>query len=452
MKKALPVWLTMVSLGLAVASATSVSAQDCLGGIPDYIALGRKDMVLTTDAERILCRDDSGLPLWNGDIGLHDPAIVEDQEVRTDALLRALLAQKPIEFRRCVFREELLIHGNVGGGITFRECDFLGRVDIRNVVFSGPLEMRSSILHHGLHVLDAQLRERMLIEGSVLASPLEVERAEFQDGLVITGTRFTAGMIANGLRSRVGVLFKANRFLGTIQLTETEIAGSLRFSESEWNRGSLITLDRGMVGGGIRFDSCGFDASWKADVKAEDKTLIRLSDLTLGAPLSLTNATGFPRIRMSRSVVPMLMIPDWSIAQEMVLLGPEERGRGLRATEEQGEVLQLLQKSYEAQGRTRDSISVNNTQRRVLAEIKGGPTLWIRIAADWFGTGVWWFLGWVLLFTGVIFAHAVTWEISAANERLYTRAYRALDLSVKTFFSGPPEDKPLPSTAMWVLR
>ena len=109
-------------------------------------------------------------------------------------------------------------------------------------------------------------------------------------------------------------------------------------------------------------------------------------------------------------------------------------------------------KSYEAQGRTRDSISVNNTQRRVLAEIKGGPTLWIRIAADWFGTGVWWFLGWVLLFTAVIGANAVTWRISEPNEKLSTRAYRALDLSVKAFFSGPPEDKPLTATAMWVLR
>lgn len=424
---------------LVFGSSASWADNPCPGKIPSYVLIGGDGMVLTAEAEETLCRNVLKLPTWDGRME-SGRAVVEDRIVTGEAIRRALASRDTvaIEFRRCAFTEEVYLKGAVRAPLVFRECEFQGNVDFRAGEFER-IEFVSSVFHQNLFLGEITVAQPLSITGSVLTGLLEIDRSLLQGGLRISGSRLSGRVHVSGFRSPVGVNFDSDRFLGSMSFAEPEMLGGIRFRDSEWDRSAVIDFSGGTIGAGIRFDSCGFDATWvKRDIR--DVPLIRLSDVTVGSAVVLANVGSkqFPHLRVSRCVIPFIKLPEWNIARHMVgrsgALGDTEK-------EDLAELMQLVRASYDIEGRTRDANSVRAEHDLLIAEITGGMPLVIKRARVLFGTGLWWLIGVVSCFALVLFLGGRRWKIFLPRERLIERFYKAYDLSIRGIFKGPPEEE-----------
>ncbi|MEP7008990.1 MAG: hypothetical protein ABJC13_01565 [Acidobacteriota bacterium] len=421
-------------------ASSALASSACVGKVPDYVLVGSSGMVLTQEAEQLPCRSGLVRPIWDGKTTPGEIVVIEEMVVPSLALSRAVATAGRLEFRRCLFPDEVYLKGAVVASMRFIECEFLGNFDLRAGTFSGRVEVVNSLFHQNVSIVDAVLDDQMIFSGSVFTGLIEFERTLLSGGLRITGSRLAGRVHAIGLRSPVGLYFEGDRFLSDLEIVELETSGSVRFRDSEWDRSSVISFLGGTIGAGVRFDSCSFDAPWVSAIQ-EEKPLIRFSDLTVGSSVVIANATSrvFPRLKVSRCVVPFLKLPEWRIAKGM-LLDPSSPPIDVRAMEDAGELLQLAKSSYEREGRTRDAIEVNSEHRLLVARIRRGPSLWIWEASRYFGTGIWWFVFIILSFACLFSLKGVGWHLFDRKEHLGERLYRALDLSVKGFFRGPPAE------------
>jgi len=413
----------------------------CSGRIPDYVVEGNERMVLTEEAEKILCQDDGGREVWDGVLPQGEGKILVENKVVPSALLQGALERGGgIEFRNCVFPDELYFRGGVKGNIFFDRCEFRGNLDIHDARFDGEFWINRSVLHQGFQVVDSYLMQPLRVAGSILAGDMQIDNSSFSGGIRISGTRLVGNLIANGLQSPVGLSFEDSRFLGSLNMTGLEVGGGVSFRECEWDEKSLIGFTRGTIAGGLRFDACGFESGWR-DKKRAGVALIRLADITITSSMVLADAKSkkFPLVRVSRCLVPFIKLPEWSIAQDMVLLDSIDSASE-RGLEDSGELLQLVKKSYDAQGRTLDAVAARNAHRLLVARIKGQPMLGLRTALNHFGTGLWWFIGIVGIFSVILLMFGRKWRLVEQGDRVSLVAYRALDLSLKSFIKGPPEE------------
>lgn len=427
----------IVLVGFCCTGATFATSA-CVGRVPDYVLVGSKGMVSTQEAEQLPCRYGRARTTWDGKVEPGEIVTIEDQVVPSIALARAAAMAGSLEFRRCLFPDEVYLKGSTAAQLKFIECEFLGNFDLRAGIFSGRLEVVSSLFHQYVSIVGAVLESQLIFTGSVFTGPLEIEQTLLAGGLRVTGSRIAGRVHAIGLRSPIGLSFEGVRFLSDLEFVELETSGSVRFRDSEWDRSSVISVLGGTIAAGVRFDSCSFDAPW-ASTKESGEPLIKFSDLTVGSSVVVANATSrvFPHLKVSRCVIPFLKLPEWRIARGM-LLDASSPPVDVRAMEDAGELLQLAKSSYEREGRTRDAIEVNAEHRLLVARIRKGPSLWIWEASRYFGTGLWWFVAIIILFALIFTFKGVDWHLFERKENLGARLYRALDLSVKGFFRGPP--------------
>jgi hypothetical protein len=414
---------------------------ECSGHIPDYVLEGNDRMVLTEEAEKILCQADDSRRVWDGALTEGEGrSVIEDKIVSSAALAESLARGTVIEFRNSVFPDELYFHGKIKSNISFDKCEFRGNFDIHDAQFDGELWINRSILHQGVNVADSHFSQPLRISGSVLAGDFQIDNSSFLGGVRVSGVRLLGNLVANGLQSPVGLSFDDSRFLGSLNMTGLEIGGGVRFRECEWSERSLISFTRGTMAGGLRFDACGFESGW-GDAKGSGVALVRLADVTIASSMVVADAKSkkFPVIRVSRCLIPFIKLPEWSIARNMVLQNASELTNE-RDMENSGELLQLVKKSYEAQGRTLDAVATRNAHRLMIARIKGQPTLGLRLALNYFGTGLWWFVGVVVFFAVVLLILGRRWGIVAQGDKLPLAVYKAIDLSLKSFIKGPPDE------------
>lgn len=443
--------LSLLCLLATLRPANSASSDPlCVGKVPDYVRLGSDGMVLTEEAQDILCRDDNTLLEWDGNFVAGAPTFITNMVVHSSAVVKALQQGAELQFSGCVFPEELHIEGGVAGSVIFRASEFRGNFDIHGAQFSGQLSLASSVLHQGFHIADASFLKPVEISGSVLTGGLEMEHVILGGGLRLFGTRVVGSTNLAGVRSPAGLTFDDGRFAGMFVISEPEVTGGVRFRGCEWDQTSLISFSSGIIGGGIRFDSCGFDSRWLPSDQ-EQVPLIRLSELTVGSPVVLANASSrrFPRLKVSRSVMPFLKLPEWRISKH-ILLGDTSELSNEREMEEAAELLQLAKSGYDAQGRTRDSLAAKSEHRMMIARIKGGPELIILLARKYFGTGVWWFLAIVSIFSLLFGLMGIPWHVYEKTDKILVRLYKVIDLSVSGFFKGPPKENGVSSISLSV--
>lgn len=420
----------------------------CEGRIPYYVMLGEKGMTWTDDAVRVLCRDDAALERWKGG-AVRGSLLIEDRIVSQANVATILRDASSTEFRHVVFEDAVFIRGTVPGRVVFRECEFRGNVDIQDAELQGDIVVVSSVFHQRVQIQNSVFRRALLVEGSILSSSFEIGSSEFANGVRLKGTRVVDQFVTNGLKSGASIEVESSRFLSSVRFAAPDIAGSVRFHESEWSSGRVIELSRGFIGGALRFDLCGFQETW-SEAPASGEVQIRLADMAVGSAVSVATTTmskAYPQVRIARCVIPFLKLPEWTIGRQMVM---GEEGRV--DLEELGEELQMLYKSYESSGRLRDAYDVRAEHRVVVAKLRGGPALWIRWSAQYFGTGLWWFSGTIVAFATTFLVKGKRWGVFDTRDGVLLKIYRCIDVSMKGFVGGPPDSTSLDKAAVAVLR
>lgn len=446
-------WLILVaSLAGACGLNLSVMALDspCPGMVPDYIALASENLV---GAQSALCRSDAELSQWREDLSSDEMVI--NRIVSPAAAASALRKAAHVEFRGCRFREALYLRGRFAASATFRGCEFQGDVELHGAETNGELTFEDCVFHHSLRISDSAVQRSLSVLTSILAGPFLAEGSRFDNGIRVSDSRLSS-IAFSEIQSTSAISLKGVRVLGRAEFLDVDFDATLRFRECEFDRSSVVQVERGTIRGGIRFDGCRFDGEWLPAFRNSAHLTVRLEDLTSGAPVIFGNVNSgpFPLVRISRSVIPFLKLPPWRLARGMIV--PEWTRSTVpssREMEDVGEILQLARSSYEVVGLKRDAIAARDASRIVFARLRGGPAYWIRVASTYFGSGLWWFVSLVALFAIVFWIWGRAWSIYDSCG-VWERGYHAVSLSVVGLVRGPPDrESPLSNPrAVWTMR
>lgn len=411
---------------------------------PDYLRVGadRSDSLDT-----LVCRDDSEFA--NGTVTIvGDGAVVENKIVTPGEIAEIASRLGHVELRRCRILDAIDFGGLIRAALVFDQCEFQGSVNIRYAGMLGGLSIRDSVFHQDFTALESRFEAPLFINGAVFASRFTVETCRFDAGINVLGARFVGDVLLRDVQSPTAVVFSDTGFVRNLTAVDLELLSALRFRDCTWPRTSLIAISGGSIGGGVRFDSCAYEATWLAAGVAEHVEL-KLTDVSLGAPLVIARPTSseVPRLLVSRSVMPYIKVPEWPISRYMV----PQTGKSIRELEEGAELLQLISNGFELEGRTRSAEGARSDRAALVARIKGVPSVVLQTSVVYFGSGMWWFVGAISILVTLFAAMRRRWSLVADGAGRWVTSWKIIVLSVRALVWGVEPEK-YPSAARHVFH
>jgi len=435
---------------LVLLSGAAMAHGLCPGAVGEWVTAGNDAMFETRVAEELPCRateDFDSSPVI-ARLGAIDNRILTNAELQ-----QSIATGEPIEITRCRFTTEVDLIGEVKQQIVFRQCEFEGNVNIQVAQTAG-IEFTECLFHQNVSVVGSTVTGPLTFANSVLTSQLMIERSALASGIRATTTRFAKSLTVRDVSTSAGFLFEGCRFVESVDVVELESAAGIRFKDCGFDSTSLISIDGGNIASGLRFDSCTFANRWRG-AKDKSPAHLKMSDVTLGAALVIgrTEPDAFPTIGVSRSVIPFLKVPEWRIIHANLLAGAA-RLEDERQMEDAAELLQLIRRGYEADGRRRDAESVRRHYELLIARIRGGPTLWIRTAVAYFGWAL--TLVMVILFSvaSTLATNAKSWNLIDQNRPAWRLMPWAIGLAASAFLGAVPDNvaKSSAPTGLWMFR
>lgn len=455
---------------IAVAYPLFAIADDCTGQIPDYIMEGNKDMDETKNAEQILCADNTKNEVWNGKLNENNQNnTIKDKKINSEDFNNAIAKGINLKFENCQFKKGINISKSIKGSLSFDKCEFESDININQSVLQGAININQSVLHNGISVSKSIFIQSFTISNSIIASNVDIDNSSFLGGVKFENIRINGDWTANGFQSPIGLSVVGSRFLKKWSMIDPEITGSVNFRDTFWSEDSLIKFENGTISGGLSFYRCSFNYTSDTDNHQFNKSQLRLSNITIGTAVVLSDIAdikllnnvendrtdiknNFPTIKVERSLIPLLKLPAWSIANSMIITNSDEEGE-----KKQLEPLQLAYKGYVSAGNLKDALATRKPLRLGQAKTNGTTAYILLRATFFFVDFVYWILSIILLVPFVIFLYkGKSWLLVGQHDGLFLHIYKCVDLSLTAFIKGTPEDSSLqantPEIAKWIMR
>lgn len=433
---------TTLALILGMAAAASLRADSpCPQRTPAYVLEGGAGMIGVEAAEALTCLEDDAFSQPFAEADVIQDHILTNEEVR-----QILAKRTNVIFRHCRTKEAIDIGGRIGA-VAFESCDFEGSVRL-NGVRARSIDIRDSLFHQNFEITDTVITRTLTIYGSVFTTKVEIDTTQIMSGLLMQNARVRGPFELSAVSAERCLTFERVRFLDNFAIASPEIRDCITFRGCEWNQDKYVSFAKGFVGT-IRFDACDFDGKWVDASGEQAPTQIRFSGMTIHSALLLSSvaSTRYPTLRVDRSIISHIRLPDWEIAESMVVKNPTEQTTADR--ESLLETLGVVRASYEREGRQRDASRASDEYRLILSRIRGPVAYTMNLVRKWTDDYILMaFVGLVLLVACIYWWLEERWD--PKRSRLGAVG-ASLDASWSGVFSGPDKDAQYRSTKTPVI-
>lgn len=437
----------------ALAVTAVVHAQpQCPSRVPEFMRQGTDEIAAVLD---LYCNEDAFYEatelLPGGSPYRFERRLIGSGQLARlfDLIERRGEAGPEVEFVDCRFAEPLFLRksGVTLRRMTFERCRFEGKVELAAVAGGGS----GGPSFERLEFSDCVFEQAVALGGGSVGAPVLYFRDVFGSGLSVEGSAMELRQGIRVVSSRLRDLsVVGTRKIADITLLDSQVLGSVIVRESEVSaalvvKGCTLEAERELVveGSLLSKGMALVDNRYLSSVGGQEAAplRIRLTDANLKGELTVTLPVSgaLPTLEVSRSTIPLLRIPPWKDAEALLIpadLRVPARGYNL---EDAAEALQLARTSYETLGRMRDARAVRETQRLLLARIRGGVPLLIGRAVALFPVLMSVAVCYCTVLSCLLFVRFKEWNLGRGEIGCAGRAYAALDLAYRSLTKGAPD-------------